>query len=118
MNKAEPKEAKRLLEALGATFEQSPLRIAGLGLHRPARKGLWACTAAWSLLLGLLLVAIAFRQHWLAWLQAIDYRPWSRAMPEGLPDPTLYLSQLKNLSDDDVRAVMRDNLTRFLDIPA
>lgn len=34
MNKAEPKDAKRLLEALAATFEQRPLRIAGLGLHR------------------------------------------------------------------------------------
>lgn len=34
MNKAEPKAAKALLEALSATFQPRPLRIAGLGLHR------------------------------------------------------------------------------------
>jgi predicted TIM-barrel fold metal-dependent hydrolase len=35
---------------------------------------------------------------------------------EGLPEPELYLGQLKNLSDDDTRLVMRDNLGRFLDL--
>ncbi len=35
---------------------------------------------------------------------------------EGLPEPELYLGQLKNLSDDDTQAVMRDNLARFLDL--
>jgi predicted TIM-barrel fold metal-dependent hydrolase len=35
---------------------------------------------------------------------------------EGLPEPELYLGQLKNLSDDDTRLVMRDNLARFLDL--
>jgi predicted TIM-barrel fold metal-dependent hydrolase len=35
---------------------------------------------------------------------------------EGLPEPTLYLSQLKNLDDTQVRAIMRDNLARYLDI--
>jgi hypothetical protein len=34
MNKAEPKAAKALLDALTATFQPRPLRIAGLGLHR------------------------------------------------------------------------------------
>lgn len=34
MNKAEPKAAKALLEALSASFQPRPLRIAGLGLHR------------------------------------------------------------------------------------
>ena len=34
---------------------------------------------------------------------------------EGLPEPELYLGQLKNLNDDDTRLVMRDNLARFLD---
>ena len=33
---------------------------------------------------------------------------------EGLPDPSVYLGQLKNLSDEDVFAVMRGNLARFL----
>jgi predicted TIM-barrel fold metal-dependent hydrolase len=37
---------------------------------------------------------------------------------EGLPEPEMYLGQLKNLSDDDTRLVMRDNLARFLDLPA
>jgi predicted TIM-barrel fold metal-dependent hydrolase len=37
---------------------------------------------------------------------------------EGLPDPSLYLSQLKNLSDEDVFAVMRGNLARFLGVEA
>jgi len=37
---------------------------------------------------------------------------------EGLPEPELYLGQLKNLDDTDTRAVMRDNLARFLDLPA
>ena len=35
---------------------------------------------------------------------------------EGLPEPHLYLGQLKNLNDDDTRAVMRGNLARFLDL--
>ena len=29
----------------------------------------------------------------------------------------MYLGQLKNLDDDDTRAIMRDNLARFLDLP-
>ncbi len=33
---------------------------------------------------------------------------------EGLPDPSSYLGQLKNLSDEDARAIMRGNLARFL----
>jgi predicted TIM-barrel fold metal-dependent hydrolase len=37
---------------------------------------------------------------------------------EGLPEPTMYLGQLKNLSHDDVKAVMRDNLSRYLGLPA
>jgi predicted TIM-barrel fold metal-dependent hydrolase len=37
---------------------------------------------------------------------------------EGLPEPHLYLGQLKNLSEDDTKAVMRGNLARFLDLPA
>jgi predicted TIM-barrel fold metal-dependent hydrolase len=37
---------------------------------------------------------------------------------EGLPEPSLYLGQLRNLSDDDKFAVMRGNLARFLDTPA
>ena len=37
---------------------------------------------------------------------------------EGLPEPELYLGQLKNLSDEDTKAIMRDNLGRFLDLPA
>jgi predicted TIM-barrel fold metal-dependent hydrolase len=35
---------------------------------------------------------------------------------EGLPEPELYLGQLKNLNDGDTRLVMRDNLARFLDL--
>jgi predicted TIM-barrel fold metal-dependent hydrolase len=35
---------------------------------------------------------------------------------EGLPEPEMYLGQLKNLSDDDTKLVMRDNLARFLDL--
>jgi predicted TIM-barrel fold metal-dependent hydrolase len=35
---------------------------------------------------------------------------------EGLPEPTSYLGQLKNLTDGQVRAVMRGNLARFLDL--
>ncbi|WP_114227719.1 MULTISPECIES: 2'-5' RNA ligase family protein [Sphingomonas] len=34
MNKAEPKAAKALLDALQASFRPRPLQIAGLGLHR------------------------------------------------------------------------------------
>ncbi|HEY3672788.1 MAG TPA: amidohydrolase family protein [Acidimicrobiia bacterium] len=37
---------------------------------------------------------------------------------EGLPEPEMYLGQLKNLGDDDTKAIMRDNLARFLDLPA
>lgn len=37
---------------------------------------------------------------------------------EGLPDPIMYLSQVKNLSDEDRHAIMRGNLARFLDLPA
>jgi predicted TIM-barrel fold metal-dependent hydrolase len=37
---------------------------------------------------------------------------------EGLPEPEKYLGQLKNLSADHVRAVMRDNLANFLGLPA
>jgi predicted TIM-barrel fold metal-dependent hydrolase len=33
---------------------------------------------------------------------------------EGLPEPERYLGQLKNLSTDHVKAVMRDNLANFL----
>jgi predicted TIM-barrel fold metal-dependent hydrolase len=32
----------------------------------------------------------------------------------GLPEPSIYLSQLQNCSDDQVRAIMRGNLGRFL----
>ena len=35
---------------------------------------------------------------------------------EGLPDPELYLGQLRNLDDADTKAVMSDNLARFLDL--
>jgi predicted TIM-barrel fold metal-dependent hydrolase len=35
---------------------------------------------------------------------------------EGLPEPQMYLGQLKNLDDADTRAIMRDNLARFLDL--
>jgi predicted TIM-barrel fold metal-dependent hydrolase len=37
---------------------------------------------------------------------------------EGLPDPALYKRQLKNCSDEQVRAIMRGNLAGFLDLPA
>jgi predicted TIM-barrel fold metal-dependent hydrolase len=37
---------------------------------------------------------------------------------EGLPEPGMYLDQLRNLDDEDTRAVMRDNLARFLDVSA
>ncbi len=37
---------------------------------------------------------------------------------EGLPEPQMYLGQLKNLTDDDTKSVIRDNLARFLDLPA
>ena len=37
---------------------------------------------------------------------------------EGLPEPEMYLGQLKTLDDADTRAIMRDNLARFLDLPA
>ncbi len=37
---------------------------------------------------------------------------------EGLPEPQMYLGQLENLTDDDTKSVMRDNLARFLDLPA
>ena len=33
-NKAPPREAKALIEALGSQFEGRPVRISGLGLHR------------------------------------------------------------------------------------
>jgi predicted TIM-barrel fold metal-dependent hydrolase len=37
---------------------------------------------------------------------------------EGLPDPSLYRAQLKNLNDEQVRALMRGNLARFLGLDA
>jgi predicted TIM-barrel fold metal-dependent hydrolase len=37
---------------------------------------------------------------------------------EGLPDPMLYLGQLKNCTEDQVRSIMRANLASFLDLPA
>lgn len=33
---------------------------------------------------------------------------------EGLPDPTLYLPQLKNFNETEVKQIMRDNLARYL----
>jgi len=36
---------------------------------------------------------------------------------EGLPDPSLYRSQLKNCSDQEIRAIMRGNLAGFLGLP-
>jgi predicted TIM-barrel fold metal-dependent hydrolase len=36
----------------------------------------------------------------------------------GLPDPSLYRAQLTSQSDDEVRAIMRGNLARFLDLEA
>jgi predicted TIM-barrel fold metal-dependent hydrolase len=35
---------------------------------------------------------------------------------EGLPEPTMYLGQLRSLSEGDVKKVMHDNLARFLGI--
>ena len=37
---------------------------------------------------------------------------------EGLPEPTMYLSQVEKLTDEDRHAIMRGNLARFLDLPA
>jgi predicted TIM-barrel fold metal-dependent hydrolase len=37
---------------------------------------------------------------------------------EGLPDPSAYLGQLANLTEEDAHAVMRGNLARFLGTPA
>jgi predicted TIM-barrel fold metal-dependent hydrolase len=37
---------------------------------------------------------------------------------EGLPEPQAYLGQLKNFTPEQVKTVMRDNLARFLDLPA
>jgi predicted TIM-barrel fold metal-dependent hydrolase len=37
---------------------------------------------------------------------------------EGLPDPMLYMGQLKNFDDAQVKAIMRDNLARYLDLDA
>jgi predicted TIM-barrel fold metal-dependent hydrolase len=34
---------------------------------------------------------------------------------EGLPDPSVYLGQLRNLTEEQSRAIMRGNLARFLD---
>jgi len=34
---------------------------------------------------------------------------------EGLPDPSVYLAQLRNLTEEQSRAIMRGNLARFLD---
>jgi predicted TIM-barrel fold metal-dependent hydrolase len=36
---------------------------------------------------------------------------------EGLPEPTMYLSQVEKLTEDDRHAIMRGNLARFLDLP-
>ncbi|MGE0881789.1 MAG: amidohydrolase family protein [Acidimicrobiia bacterium] len=36
---------------------------------------------------------------------------------EGLPDPSLYLGQLKNLDQTQVKAIMHDNFARFLNMP-
>ena len=35
---------------------------------------------------------------------------------EGLPDPMLYMSQLKNCTPEQVKAIMRDNLAGYLDL--
>jgi predicted TIM-barrel fold metal-dependent hydrolase len=35
---------------------------------------------------------------------------------EGLPDPLLYLDQLKNFNDAQKKQIMRDNLARYLDV--
>jgi len=35
----------------------------------------------------------------------------------GLPDPALYLPQLKGCSDSQTRGIMRGNLARFLGLP-
>jgi predicted TIM-barrel fold metal-dependent hydrolase len=37
---------------------------------------------------------------------------------EGLPDPALYKAQLRNCTEEQVRAIMRDNLAGFLGIEA
>jgi predicted TIM-barrel fold metal-dependent hydrolase len=37
---------------------------------------------------------------------------------EGLPDPMLYMNQLTDFDDAQVKAIMRDNLARYLDLPA
>jgi predicted TIM-barrel fold metal-dependent hydrolase len=37
---------------------------------------------------------------------------------EGLPEPQLYLNQLKNFTPEQVKTIMSDNLARFLDLPA
>jgi predicted TIM-barrel fold metal-dependent hydrolase len=37
---------------------------------------------------------------------------------EGLPDPAAYLGQLRKCTPEQVRAIMRDNLCSFLDLPA
>jgi predicted TIM-barrel fold metal-dependent hydrolase len=35
---------------------------------------------------------------------------------EGLPEPTMYLGQIATFSESDQKAIMRDNLARYLDI--
>jgi predicted TIM-barrel fold metal-dependent hydrolase len=37
---------------------------------------------------------------------------------EGLPDPMVYMSQLTSFDDKQVKQIMRDNLARYLDLPA
>jgi predicted TIM-barrel fold metal-dependent hydrolase len=37
---------------------------------------------------------------------------------EGLPDPMLYMAQLKNFDDTQIKQIMRGNLARYLDLPA
>jgi len=37
---------------------------------------------------------------------------------EGLPDPMLYMSQVKNCTPEQTKQIMRDNLAGFLSIPA
>jgi predicted TIM-barrel fold metal-dependent hydrolase len=37
---------------------------------------------------------------------------------EGLPDPQVYLTQLKNFNEADTKTIMRGNLARYLDLPA
>ncbi|HEX5588352.1 MAG TPA: amidohydrolase family protein [Acidimicrobiia bacterium] len=36
---------------------------------------------------------------------------------EGLPEPSMYLGQLKNLDETQTKEIMSDNLARFLDLP-